>query len=348
MSRGAALTGALLATLETPATWPLALATFLVRGGLVVVLVPIVVLPTPVGFGNVIAPALVSIAFGSISPELVAVSVVAACLVVAWIVVGGWLAAALEVEAAWLIALAPDIRSPASPVERSSAAESLRPVESVRLAERVRPAGRARLAARVLAARLIAFIPLAVVLAFGTVRIVLATYHELISPLDTSTPIVLRVLRATPEVIAALIITWSIGEMIGAIAARRITVAGDGVGRALRGAVATGLRHPLVTLTRFGLPTIVLLAVLIPCSVGAGSAWSAVDIALDGSSDARQCSCGRRARGGVAGRAAPHRGRRRVAGRRLDRCRGGTRGDVRGVEDRQTGDWRTDRSSATL
>ena len=33
----------------TPATWPLALAAFLVRGGVVLVAVPIVVLPTPVG-----------------------------------------------------------------------------------------------------------------------------------------------------------------------------------------------------------------------------------------------------------------------------------------------------------
>ena len=100
VNRGAALTGALLATLETPATWPLALAAFLVRGGLVLVVVPIVVLPTPVGIGNVFAPALGSIAFGSVSTGLVVVSVAAALAVVAWIVLGGWLAAALEAEAA--------------------------------------------------------------------------------------------------------------------------------------------------------------------------------------------------------------------------------------------------------
>ena len=43
---------ALLVTLATPATWPLALATFLVRGGVILVLLPIVVLPTTVGLGN--------------------------------------------------------------------------------------------------------------------------------------------------------------------------------------------------------------------------------------------------------------------------------------------------------
>ena len=76
MNRRAALIGALLATLRTPATWPLALAAFLIRGGIVLVLVPIVVLPTTVGIGNVFGPALASIAFGSVSGELVGMAVV--------------------------------------------------------------------------------------------------------------------------------------------------------------------------------------------------------------------------------------------------------------------------------
>ena len=56
MTRGAALTRALLATLATPVTWPLALAAFLLRGGILVFTLPILVLPTPVGLGNVLAP----------------------------------------------------------------------------------------------------------------------------------------------------------------------------------------------------------------------------------------------------------------------------------------------------
>jgi hypothetical protein len=256
VSRGAALTGALLATLRTPATWPLALAAFLVRGGLVLVVVPIVVVPTPVGFANVFAPALGSIAFGSISTGLVLASVAAALAVVAWIVLGGWLAAALEAEAAWMIA-----------------------------AGAVRPAATTRVAARILIARLVAYIPLAIALAAATVRVVLVTYHELTSPLDTSTPIVLRVLRATPEVIVAVVVAWSIGEMVGAIAARRIALAGDGAGSALRGALATSLRHPISSMVHFWLPTAVLVAVVIPWGMGTAWAWSAVDSALDGTPD---------------------------------------------------------------
>ena len=71
MSRGAALSGALLVTLASPATWPLALAVFLLRGGLLVVALPILVLPTPVGLGNLLAPTLTAFVFGGISLQLV-------------------------------------------------------------------------------------------------------------------------------------------------------------------------------------------------------------------------------------------------------------------------------------
>ncbi len=141
MNRGAALIGALLATLDTPATWPLALAAFLVRGGLVLVLVPIVVLPTPVGFGNVVAPALGSIAFGSVSTGLVVVSIAAALAVVGWIVLGGWLAAALEAEAAWMIARDEDVRALA---DTAAPAEGRRPGTSggARTRRRLSPTSR--------------------------------------------------------------------------------------------------------------------------------------------------------------------------------------------------------------
>jgi hypothetical protein len=323
VNRGAALIGALLATLDTPATWPLALAAFLVRGGLVLVLVPIVVLPTPVGFGNVVAPALGSIAFGSVSTGLVVMSIAAALAIVGWIVLGGWLAAALEAEAAWMIASRDDARS--------------------------RHGRTAGVGVRILVARLVANIPLALVLAAGTVRVVLVTYRELTSPLDTATPIVLRVLRATPEVIVAVVVAWTLGEMVGAIAGRRIALAGDGVGSALRGAVATCVRQPIVSLVRFWLPTALLLAVVIPCGVGAAWAWSAVAAVLDGTPDLAAIlvvvgtfvvlwlvgliligvvSAWRGAVWTVA-----------------EMAREGTFG---GSTDRPTGDWQGDRSSATL
>jgi len=331
VNRRAALIGALLATFRTPATWPLALASFLIRGGIALVLVPIVVLPTTVGIGNVFGPALASIAFGSISGGLIGMAVVSALAVLGWLVTGGWLAAALEVEGIRIVADDDGVRSLGRPADEPASG------------------GSAGLATRILAARAVAFIPLAVALAFGTVRVVVVAYRELTSPLDTSTPIVQRVLGETPEVVIAVILAWMVGEMLGAVAARRMVLAGDGVGTALRAAIATCLRHPVSNLVRFWLPNAVLLMVLVVGATAAASAWSAVGDVLAGSADLMAAvavvvlfvavwlvglalialvSAWRAAVWTVA-----------------EVAREGTFG---GSTDRRPGDWRADHSSATL
>ena len=93
-----------------------------------------------------------------------------------------------------------------------------------------------------------------IALAWGSVRLVSVAYRELTSPFDVVTPIAIRVLRETPDVVAAVILTWMIGEVIGAMAARRIVLDGEGIGRALAGAIETGVRRPVPTLARFGVP----------------------------------------------------------------------------------------------
>ena len=87
---------ALLVTLATPATWPLALATFFIRGGIVLVLLPVVVLPTTVGLGNLLGQTLLSIASGAIPVQVIVVAGAVGVLALVWVVVGGWVAAALE------------------------------------------------------------------------------------------------------------------------------------------------------------------------------------------------------------------------------------------------------------
>lgn len=264
MSRGAALVGALLVTLATPASWAFALAAFLIRGGVVLVALPILVLPTPVGLGNVLAPTLISIAFGSVSLEIVAISFALVSGVLAWLLLGGWLAAALEAEGARIVASDEEVveigvgAAPSRPPTRSGA----------------------RTAGRIVTARLLADIPLLAALAWGSARIVSVAYRELTSPVDVTTPIVLRVLRASPEVVAAIVLTWMGGEMVGAVAARRIALAGDGVFAALRGALVTLARGPLAALVRFWLPTIVLLIIVVLSAMAVGSAWDAVRAAL--------------------------------------------------------------------
>ena len=61
MGVGRVLRASLAAVLGRPRWWLIALAGYLVRGGLLLFLVPIVVLPTPAGLANAVAPTLVEI-----------------------------------------------------------------------------------------------------------------------------------------------------------------------------------------------------------------------------------------------------------------------------------------------
>ena len=280
MSRGRTLTGALLATLAMPSTWPLALGAFLIRGGIVLVALPIVVLPTPVGVGNVVAPGLTSIAFGSVPVELIVVAAATGIGVMVWLVGGGWVAAALEAEAAWIVATADEIAGLDEPAGTVVEGAADRPT-TVAL-----PQDGGHVAGRILAARLIAYLPLAIVLAAGSVRLVFVTYRELTVPIEVATPIALRVLRAAPEVVIAVVLAWMVGEIIGAMAARRIALGGAGVGVALRDAVAMSVRRPLASIVRFWLPTLVLVLVLAPAALAAAKAWETVGSVLGGGSDA--------------------------------------------------------------
>jgi len=262
VTRGAALGGALLVTLATPATWPLALGAFLIRGGIMLVALPLVVLPTPVGLGNVLGPTLTSMAFGSVSTEVLIVLGLTVVGALTWLVIGGWLAVVLEMEAIRIVALDEDVAAhdeDAAAPGRTSASPAT-----------------GRTAARVLVARLIANIPLGLVLAWGLIRLVIVTYDELTSPLDVSMPIVVRVLRGAPEVVVGIGLAWMVGQIVGAVAARRIVLAGDGVGRALRFALHTSIRHPLSALGSFWIPTLGLIVVLVPSALAAAAAAGAV------------------------------------------------------------------------
>jgi hypothetical protein len=275
VTRGAALTGALMATLAAPATWALGLAAFVVRGGIVLVAIPVLVIPTPVGIGNFLAPTLMSVAFGQVTVGMVLGGVALGAGLVGWVCIGGWLAALLEAEAARIVARDEDVvaLAPAGPVAAPSRGDERWTGVALR---------RGLEAARILVVRLIAYVPLAIALAWGSVRIVLETYRELTNPVEISTPVVIRVVRDVPEVIVLIFLAWMVGEVVGALAARRIVLAGDGVVAALRAALAVAARRPLTTLARWAIPLAVLAAVLVPSILAASATWGAVRAATGG------------------------------------------------------------------
>jgi hypothetical protein len=265
VSQGAALTGALLTTLATPATWPIALAVFLLRGGLFLVLLPIVVLPSPVGLGNVLAPALIAVVLQGPPVELVVLLGLVLVAVLAWFVVGGLAAATLEIESTRLVARGDDPLGVTEPTDSVDATDD---------------APRRRAAARILVARAAAHVPTVVAFVWGSVRLIDVAYRELTSPFDVATPILLRVIRGGPDAVVAIAVFWAVGEIVGGLAARAITFDGTGVIGALRGALATVVRRPLLVTTDFVVPLAALVLVLLPSTIAASAAWGLVRGAL--------------------------------------------------------------------
>lgn len=266
MSLGATLVTSFLVTLVRPATWPLALAAFLLRGGIVVVVAPIVVIPSAVGFANVIAPLLTSVVFGGVSAAVVVGVGAAAAAVLLWVIVGGLVAGTAEAEGVRLVAADEDV------VAATGVAPAGAPA-AVAAGER---GLRGSTAWRILTVRLLAHVPTLLALAWGAIRVVSLAYRELTVPSETVTPLILRVARGAPDAIAVILVAWLVGETIGSIAARRVVLGGDGVPAAMGGAILRLVRHPLRVLVLALVPLGALLAVLVPSAAAAATAWDAL------------------------------------------------------------------------
>jgi hypothetical protein len=264
MTVGATLVASLLLTLARPRTWALALATFLLRGGILVVLAPIVVLPSAVALSNVLTPLLSTIVFHGFASIVLPLAIVVLGALV-WLFGGGLVAAAVEAEQVRTIA-ADDEAWPAG-----------RPLRGLAPAEH--PAW------RVLIVRLLAHLPLLLALSWGAIRIVTVTYRELTVPSDVAVAIVLRVARGAPDAVAVVVGAWLLGEMVGAIAARRVILLGERVPRAAGRAALELVRHPLHVVVLAAIPLVALLVVLLGVGLAGSATWDALRAALSFGND---------------------------------------------------------------
>ncbi len=258
MSLGSVLSTALLVVLARPTTWLLALAGFLIRGGVLIVLLPIITLPTPVGLANVVGPAIVSFVFGGPTIGIVILVLIGFVGLLAWMLAGGWLAASMEVALIRIVAADEELGP-------RPAATSIRP----------------RASGWILGARLFSLAPLLAAFIFGATRLVAATYAELTLPSDATTSIVWRVLAAAPEAVVVIIAAWILGEIVGAFWARRLALGHGRVWRAVGSGVGDIFRRPLRAVVLYLVPTIVLVLVLVPSAAAAGSSLLAVRAAFD-------------------------------------------------------------------
>jgi hypothetical protein len=142
------------------------------------------------------------------------------------------------------------------------------------------PAPMTRQAGWILGARLIAYLPLVVALAWGSSRVVAVAYRELTVPSDTDVALVFRVALGAPEAIGAILLAWFVGEVVGAMAARRIVLLGEGTARALWGAVRRLALHPLRSVVLALVPLLQLALLLMAVGLTSAATWDALRGAL--------------------------------------------------------------------
>ena len=235
---------ALVATLGRPSWWAIALAAFLVRGGFLLLLLPIVSLPTTAALTTALAPTLETAYLGRPSLEgmLVALALIGTLLaaLTAAGLAGSWLDLALVREAA-----------ADEDVELGWAPSSASVVQAF-------------------AIRLTAHLPTAAALGYALVRLVTVAYDELTAPGSTDVPVAARVLARAPDAVLATVAAWLAGETIGALATRRVSA-----GLSAPGALLASVRQLLGArgLATLGLTIAALVAVWVPFLLAAEGAW---------------------------------------------------------------------------
>ncbi len=246
MSRSwaASMQVAVLATLGRPEWWAMALAGFLIRGGFLVVLLPVVALPSAAAAATSLAPIVESLVIGGQSVAGVVIGMLVVVVVLAGLAVAGLAGAWLDLALVREAAEDEDVELGWAPVRTSPR--------------------------QALAIRLAAHLPTILALGYAFVRLVTVTYDELLAPGDAATPVAGRVLARVPDAILVVVIAWLVGETVGTLAARRAAR-----GMPLLSALGASVRQLASRrgLATLGLTSIVLVGLAIPFLVAVGRAW---------------------------------------------------------------------------
>ena len=242
-TRGRTL-AALLAVLGRPSWWILGLAGFLVRGGILLFVAAIVTVPSPLALSGVLGPIVTPIYLGRVEPATIALVAGGIGVVLAWLVGGSWIAAATEVVLVRDARLA--AREEGLPTGPDGSPGRL-------------------LISRAATAHLVALAPLVFVLGLASVQIFSVAYRELVNPTDASS-IVLRVVAGAFGPVAAIVVVWILGELVGGMAVRRVVLGGEPVLGAVGRAAADLGRRPraalLAPLATFAILVVDLAAML--------------------------------------------------------------------------------------
>jgi hypothetical protein len=257
------------AATSRPRLWVFALLAFLARGGLVVLAVPMLVLPTFVGLSNIVGPT--SVTAAGPTPRFIAMVATWLGVALVAIVVGTLIAAAAEV-ALHRATVAPGA---------GTAGQGLPSGETAATAVSWR-----RTVLRIAAVRLVLLLPVSIVLAAAVPAWVQVGYRELLLPTDLAVPLPVRVIAGAPLPTAGVVAVWLAAEVLGGLAARRIALNGASVATALRAAAGDLARAPVAALLTLGVAIGGSVLLLVPGVVVVGIAWDHARIALVDDTDA--------------------------------------------------------------
>jgi hypothetical protein len=253
----AAVGAATRATAAEPVAWVVALAGFLARGGLVLVVLPIVVLPTLTGLATVLGPIVILVALSGPNASLIPLAAASTLAIAAWLVIGGLVGAVADIVLIrWFGRRLGGGGGGATPGLLDDGGWW----------------GRTW---RVYAVRLVAHVALLPVLAMAGTLVVSAVYRELTAPGDVTVPLVVRVILSVPGAIVAVTLVWLVGEAVGALAERRVVLQGRGAIGALASAVGSSIRSPLHVGATGLLATIGSVIAIVPAIGLLMAAWSA-------------------------------------------------------------------------
>jgi hypothetical protein len=250
---------ATIAAFARPAAWPVALAGWLARGGVLAFVLPFIAIPTTTGAATILGPDIVSTALGRPSAALLIAGAALLAGTVGWLVFGGLVGAATDI--ALIRWLADDLDGWLVPpgAARSSVAASRRSGVTTLI--------------RVAVVRAVAHVGLLGIGAWAAGRILSATYAEVVAPTDLAAPLAARVVAAVPDALTVVVITWLVGEAVGGLAARSVVLDGRSVPAALLAAGRDLVVHPLTSGATIVVGLAGLLALVVPALLAASAAW---------------------------------------------------------------------------
>ncbi|HEY5487206.1 MAG TPA: hypothetical protein VIK06_06115 [Candidatus Limnocylindrales bacterium] len=202
----------------------IALAGLLVRGGIVLLLLPVVVLPSVIAIAGATGARAFTLS-GDATPWFVEVLAVVGVGLLVWLVTSVVIGSLVDV---CLVRAALEVGDDGI--------------------DRALPVVGSGLIVRLASIRLACLVPLAVALIWAGGRVYTATYNELITPSDLAVALPLRVIGDATDAVAVVVVTWLASETIAAIAIRRLILTGGAVWRAIAGALAQVVKRPVWTL----------------------------------------------------------------------------------------------------